>query len=91
MVAKTGDLRAVVAAGAAILAAVIAAILASVPAVGRGAAFGTGRILAARWRRGFELDVLVDTAAWISAQLGREPASRVARAVLAKRVKAACA
>ena len=37
------------------------------------------------------LDALVDTAAWISAQLGREPASRVARAVLAKRAKAACA
>ena len=33
---------------------------------------------------GIDLDALVDTAAWISAQLGREPASRVARAVLAK-------
>jgi hydroxymethylglutaryl-CoA lyase len=40
---------------------------------------------------GIELDALVDTAAWISAALGREPASRVARAVLAKRAKAACA
>jgi len=34
---------------------------------------------------GVELDALVDTAAWISEQLGRAPASRVARAVLAKR------
>ncbi|CAL95682.1 hydroxymethylglutaryl-CoA lyase [Azoarcus olearius] len=34
---------------------------------------------------GVGLGALVDTAAWISAQLGREPASRVARAVLAKR------
>ena len=34
---------------------------------------------------GIHLDRLVDTAAWISAQLGREPASRVARALLAKR------
>jgi len=40
---------------------------------------------------GIDLDALVDTAAWISAQLGREPASRVARAVLAKRAKTACA
>ena len=40
---------------------------------------------------GIDVDALVDTAAWISAQLGREPASRVARAVLAKRAKAACA
>ena len=40
---------------------------------------------------GIDLDALVDSAAWISAQLGREPASRVARAVLAKRAKAACA
>ncbi|ATE61338.1 hydroxymethylglutaryl-CoA lyase [Thauera sinica] len=39
---------------------------------------------------GIDLDRLVDTAAWISAQLGREPASRVARAVLAKRAQAAC-
>lgn len=37
---------------------------------------------------GVDLDGLVDIAAWISAQLGREPASRVARAVLAKRAKA---
>ena len=29
---------------------------------------------------GIDLDVLVDTAAWISARLGRDPASRVARA-----------
>jgi len=34
---------------------------------------------------GVDLDKLVDTAAWISAQLGREPASKVARALLAKR------
>jgi hydroxymethylglutaryl-CoA lyase len=34
---------------------------------------------------GIDLDALVDCAAWISAQLGREPASRVARALLAKR------
>ena len=39
---------------------------------------------------GIDLDALVDTAAWISVQLGRDPASRVARAVLAKRAKAAC-
>ena len=39
---------------------------------------------------GIDLDRLVDTAAWISTQLGRPPASRVARAVLAKRGKAAC-
>ena len=39
---------------------------------------------------GIELDRLVDIAAWISGVLGREPASRVARAVLAKRAKAAC-
>jgi hydroxymethylglutaryl-CoA lyase len=38
---------------------------------------------------GVSLDALVDIAAWISAALGREPASRVARAVLAKRAKAA--
>ncbi len=36
---------------------------------------------------GIELDALVDTAAWISAELGREPASRVARALLAKRAQ----
>ncbi len=34
---------------------------------------------------GVDLDKLVDTAAWISARLERTPASRVARAVLAKR------
>jgi len=34
---------------------------------------------------GIHLDKLVDTAAWINAQLGREPVSRVARATLAKR------
>jgi hydroxymethylglutaryl-CoA lyase len=34
---------------------------------------------------GVQLDALVDTAAWISAQLGRPPGSRVARAVLAGR------
>ena len=34
---------------------------------------------------GIELERLVDTAAWISAQLQRAPASRVARALLAKR------
>ncbi len=34
---------------------------------------------------GVDLDALVDTAAWISGQLGRPPASRVARALLAKR------
>lgn len=39
---------------------------------------------------GIDLNALVDTAAWISSQLGREPASKVARALLAKRAKAAC-
>ena len=34
---------------------------------------------------GIDLDALVDTAAWISEQLGRAPQSRVARALLAKR------
>jgi hydroxymethylglutaryl-CoA lyase len=34
---------------------------------------------------GIDLDALVDTSAWISAQLGREPGSKVARALLAKR------
>jgi hydroxymethylglutaryl-CoA lyase len=34
---------------------------------------------------GIDLDALVDVAAWISSQLGREPVSRVARALLAKR------
>ena len=39
---------------------------------------------------GIDLDALVDTAAWISEQLGRPPASRVARAMLAKREGATC-
>jgi hydroxymethylglutaryl-CoA lyase len=34
---------------------------------------------------GIDLDALVDTAGWISGQLGRPPVSRVARALLAKR------
>jgi hydroxymethylglutaryl-CoA lyase len=34
---------------------------------------------------GVDLERLVDTSAWISVKLGREPASRVARAMLAKR------
>ena len=34
---------------------------------------------------GIDLDALVDTSAWISQRLGREPGSRVARAMLAKR------
>ena len=34
---------------------------------------------------GIDLDALVDTAGWISGQLGRQPVSRVARALLAKR------
>jgi hydroxymethylglutaryl-CoA lyase len=34
---------------------------------------------------GVDLDKLVDTAAWISQELGREPQSRVARALLAKK------
>jgi hydroxymethylglutaryl-CoA lyase len=38
---------------------------------------------------GVDLEKLVDTAAWISAQLGREPASRVTRARLASRAAAA--
>ncbi|WP_374245233.1 hydroxymethylglutaryl-CoA lyase [Zoogloea sp.] len=38
---------------------------------------------------GIDLDKLVDTAGWISERLGRPPASKVARAVLAKRA-AAC-
>ena len=37
---------------------------------------------------GIDLDVLVDTSAWISEMLGREPGSRVARAMLAKRLSA---
>ena len=35
---------------------------------------------------GVDLDALVDTSLWISQRLGREPGSRVARAMLAKRV-----
>jgi len=34
---------------------------------------------------GIDLDALVDTAGWISAQLGRVPVSSVARALLARR------
>jgi hydroxymethylglutaryl-CoA lyase len=34
---------------------------------------------------GIDLDALVDTGAWISKKLKRESASRVARALLAKR------
>ncbi len=37
---------------------------------------------------GANLESLVDTAAWISRELGREPASRVARAMLARRAVA---
>jgi hydroxymethylglutaryl-CoA lyase len=33
---------------------------------------------------GVSLDSLVETAAWISQELGRAPASRVSRAILAK-------
>ncbi|MBS1175658.1 MAG: hydroxymethylglutaryl-CoA lyase [Proteobacteria bacterium] len=38
---------------------------------------------------GIDLDALVDVASWISSQMGREPASRVARALLAKRPRVA--
>jgi hydroxymethylglutaryl-CoA lyase len=38
---------------------------------------------------GIDLDELVDTGVWISKQLKRQPASRVARAVLAKRAMTA--
>ena len=38
---------------------------------------------------GIDLDALVDTGVWISKQLKRQPASRVARAILAKRAMAA--
>ena len=34
---------------------------------------------------GIDLDALVDTGVWITGQLKREPASRVARAILARR------
>ncbi len=37
---------------------------------------------------GVDLDRLVDVGAWICAELGREPSSKVARAVLSKRKKA---
>jgi hydroxymethylglutaryl-CoA lyase len=37
---------------------------------------------------GIALDALVDTAAWISGELGRPPVSRVARALLARRASA---
>ena len=40
---------------------------------------------------GVDLEALVDIAAWISAQLGRPPASRVARASLAHRGRRGCA
>jgi hydroxymethylglutaryl-CoA lyase len=40
---------------------------------------------------GVDLDALVDTGAWISAQLGRPPNSKVARALLAKRAQVAAA
>jgi hydroxymethylglutaryl-CoA lyase len=40
---------------------------------------------------GVDLDQLVDTAVWISAELGRKPASRVASAWLARRQGAKCA
>ena len=39
--------------------------------------------------RGVDLLSLINTAQWISAELGREPASRVARAVIAKRASMA--
>jgi len=39
---------------------------------------------------GIDLDRLVETAGWISARLGREPASRVARALLAKQRTQGC-
>jgi hydroxymethylglutaryl-CoA lyase len=37
---------------------------------------------------GIDLDALVDTGAWISAQLGRPPVARVGRALLARRASA---
>jgi hydroxymethylglutaryl-CoA lyase len=40
---------------------------------------------------GIDLDALVDTAGWISGQLGRPPVSRVARALLSKRAAVAAA
>jgi hydroxymethylglutaryl-CoA lyase len=38
-------------------------------------------------KHGIDLDKLVDTAAWISQELGREPQSNVARALLAKKAR----
>jgi hydroxymethylglutaryl-CoA lyase len=40
---------------------------------------------------GIDLDKLVDTGVWISKQLKRQPASRVALAILARRAAAAAA
>jgi hydroxymethylglutaryl-CoA lyase len=40
---------------------------------------------------GIDLDALVDTGAWISKQLKRETASRVARAIVARRAQAVAA
>ena len=40
---------------------------------------------------GIDLDALVDTGAWSSAQLGRPSGSRVGRALLARRASAVCA
>lgn len=40
---------------------------------------------------GVDLDLLVDCADWIAAQFGRQPNSRVARAMLAKRAQQVCA
>jgi hydroxymethylglutaryl-CoA lyase len=39
-------------------------------------------------RTGIDLDQLVDTGQWICALLGREPASKVNRAMAAKKIKA---
>jgi hydroxymethylglutaryl-CoA lyase len=39
---------------------------------------------------GIDLEKLIDTGAWISDEIGREPSSRVARAVLAKRASILC-
>jgi hydroxymethylglutaryl-CoA lyase len=39
---------------------------------------------------GIDLEKLIDTGAWISHEIGREPSSRVARAVLAKRGAILC-
>ena len=40
-------------------------------------------------KSGLDLEKLVDTAGWISSELGREPQSKVARALLAKKVSLA--